>query len=458
MAAVNRSNVPFHPRFWQASCGARPLALLRIGLGLLLLLDLLDRLRDFHVFYTALGLLPHAGFSLHPTRWSLLALSDSPAFTLAVFLLGFPLAAAYALGYRTRLANVLLWLYVVSLHHRNPHLNSGGDSVIVALLFWSMFADTGADLSLDVRLGRRPAEALVPGYPLRFLQLQIAFIYLVSCLAKTGPGWRDGSAILRALQVSDWDRGLAPVLIALPALTTVLTFATLAIEGLFPLLVFSPWRPRACRIAALAGGAGLHIGIFLTMSVGVFSQVMLLSYLAFWPGADGREPLVPLGRRQRLLVAAMGAQLALIIAAQVGNAAEHRLPRPLLGELTALGLGQDWRMFSPDTPRYEIRWRAPGKLADGRTVDLIPALAPGLGEHRGFRYSRWLRLRNALGNQPPELIQAVGRYLCRRWNGERTPALLSFELVAETKALPGMVFAPGELLPESVVRLRQPCR
>jgi hypothetical protein len=456
--AVTRSNLPFHPRFWQTACDARPLAVLRIGLGLLVLADLVDRLRDFHAFYTTLGLAPHPAASLQSlARWSLLGLSANPTVTLVLYLLGFPLALAFALGYRTRLANVLLWLFVVSLHHRNPHLNAGGDSVLAALLFWSMFADTGAQGSLDVQLGRRPALELVPGYPVRFLQLQVAFIYLVSCLAKTGPSWRDGTAILRALQVSDWDRGLAPVLLAFPALCTVLTFGTLAVEGLFPLLVFSPWRARACRVAALAGGVGLHLGIFLTMRVGVFSQVMLLSYLPFWPGADGREPATPLSRRQRRLVLVMGLQLALIIGGQLTTATGRPLPRPLFAELAALGLGQDWRMFSPDAPRYEVRWRAMGTLGDGRTLDLVPEVIPGLGEHHGFFYSRWLRLRNALTNQPPDLIQALGRYVCRRWNGERTPPLISFELVADAKTLPGVVFAPGELLPASQVRLRQGC-
>ena len=460
MQEVNRSNVPFHPRFWLAGADARPLALLRIGLGLLVMADLLDRLRDFHAFYTALGVVPQpATFTQSLTRWSLLALPGGPTVTLAVFLVGFPLALALTLGYRTRLANVLLWLFMVSLFHRNPHVVAGGDAVMTALLFWSMFADTGAQLSLDVRLRRRSPATLVPGYPLRFLQLQIAFIYLVSALAKTGPGWRDGTAILNALQVSDWDRGLAPLLLAHPTVCTALTFATLAIESLFPLLVFSPWQSRRCRIAALAGGAALHAGIFLTMRVGLFSEIMLLSYLAFWPGADGREPMPVLSRRERRLAAAMAAQLALIVAGQITSAARRPLPLPLIAELQILGLGQDWRMFSPDTPRIEVRWRATGHLEDGHTVDVIPMVAPRLGEQRSFFYSRWHRLRNGLVNQPPDLVAAVGRYICRRWNGERAPpVLLRFELHADVKALPGSTGSDGEPLPPTEVRLRQDCQ
>jgi hypothetical protein len=194
------------------------------------------------------------------------------------------------------------------------------------------------------------------------------------------------------------------------------------------------------------------------MRVGVFSQVMLLSYLAFWPGADGREPPVPLARNQRRLLGLMAAQFALIVVGQISNAATSFLPRPLHAELHILGLGQDWRMFSPDAPRVDVRWRAPGQLSDGRTVDLVPAVVPQMGLHGGFVYSRWLRLRNGLIRQPPELVAAVGRYICRRWNGERAPpALLRFELHADVKALPSLL-AKGETPPPTELRLRQECQ
>ena len=63
----------------------------------------------------------------------------------------------------------------------------------------------------------------------------------------------------------------------------MLTRATLVIEAAIPLLVFSPFRTNLTRTIAIAGGVALHLGIFLTMRVGIFSQVMPLSYLAFVP-------------------------------------------------------------------------------------------------------------------------------------------------------------------------------
>ena len=156
------------------------------------ILDLAARLRDFHAFYTAGGLLPPAGSA---ARWSWLALSDDPTVTLVLYLLAFPVAALVLLGLFTRAALVATFLTLISLHHRNPYVEGGGDAVLRALMFWMIFVDAGARLSLDVRLGRRPARELIPAFPVRVLQLQIASIYLFAFLTKTGPSWRDGSAI-----------------------------------------------------------------------------------------------------------------------------------------------------------------------------------------------------------------------------------------------------------------------
>src|SRR5262245_35533155 len=121
----------FRRAFWTGVVDARPLALLRIGLGLLVIADLVDRLRDFNAFYTLDGMVPGPGDGVRPgLGWTLFSLTSSRGATLALFLTGFPLAVAFALGYRTRIANLLLWVFVVSLQHRNLHVCDGGDAVL----------------------------------------------------------------------------------------------------------------------------------------------------------------------------------------------------------------------------------------------------------------------------------------------------------------------------------------
>jgi hypothetical protein len=468
---------PFRRAFWVGVVDARVPALLRVALGVLVATDLGDRLRDFHAFYTADGMIPAAGEAARRlAQWSLFNipwLSQSRGATLALFLAGFPLALAFALGYRTRLVGALLWAFVLSLQVRNLHVCDGGDAVLCALLFWSMFTDMGAAFSLDVRLGRRRAQAWVPAAGVRFLQLQVALIYLVTFFAKSGPTWHDGTAVYRALMNSDWQRGLAPWVAAHPSLCKALTYATLAIEGAFPLLVMSPWRPQLTRAIAVCAGLALHLGIFFTMRIGIFCQVMPASYLVFLSGPaidrvqaalgvrispTATAPFGPAGTpRWRLtearVIALLAVPMALILTDQIFRASGRLTPRPVLGALMGIGQHQNWRMFAPDAPLADVTWRVPGRLADGRTVELTDTVVPKLRAHRGFLYSRWHRLRNSLIVGSRDLLLPFGRYVCRRANAGVTGAgaLASFELIATLRP----TLEPGPAHDEVI--LRQPC-
>ena len=72
----------FRRSFWTGVVDARPAALLRVGLGLLFVVDLLDRLRDFNAFYTLDGLVPAPDEGLRGLGWSLFSLTTSRGPTL----------------------------------------------------------------------------------------------------------------------------------------------------------------------------------------------------------------------------------------------------------------------------------------------------------------------------------------------------------------------------------------
>jgi hypothetical protein len=300
---------------------------------------------------------------------------------------------------------------------------------------------------------------VVAAAPVRVLQLQIAAIYLVAFLTKTGETWRDGSAVERVLAASDWARGLGPWLGGHPGWCRALTYATLVVEGAFaplvllPLLVPAQWASWL-RWSALAAGLALHLGIFFTMRIGVFSLVMPLSYLAFLavppltiPTAGpppSSPPHTPPGMTLALL-----AGFGLVMTGQVANLVDRALPRALAAPLELFGLRQDWRMFAPNAPTEDVRFVAPGRFVDGHVADLTTTSLAGLGQHRGFVYSRWHRLRNALANHPPRLLQALGRFACAR-----EPGLVSFELWAEVTPV---VLGDARRPPRRELRLRQEC-
>jgi len=115
----------------------RALALLRIGLSVIILLDLGNRSTDLEAHYANMGMLPPAApldRLWTPYQFSLRTTSELWQVQAVLFGL---VAAALLLGYHTRLATS--WVLLVSLQSRSHILNQGGDDLLRMLLFWGMF-------------------------------------------------------------------------------------------------------------------------------------------------------------------------------------------------------------------------------------------------------------------------------------------------------------------------------
>src|SRR5262245_31126501 len=119
----------------------RSLALFRISLGVILLVDLASRAGLLAANYTDGGAHPRAAMASYFVPGTL------PSFHLAVgslraqallFALAGVAAVLLALGWRTRLATVVSWLLLDSLHIRNPLVLDGGDHLLRFLLMWSI--------------------------------------------------------------------------------------------------------------------------------------------------------------------------------------------------------------------------------------------------------------------------------------------------------------------------------
>tara|TARA_B100001971_G_C17978411_1_gene426050 strand:- start:13 stop:585 length:573 start_codon:yes stop_codon:yes gene_type:complete len=120
----------------------------------------------------------------------------------------------------------------------------------------------------------------IPAWTYRLFQIQLCATYLFSGLLKAGhPEWQHGTAMFGILQQTEsWMRYDFTVLCNYPALTALLTIATLLFElVLFPVLV---WIPRT-RLIALGLGVAFHLAIVLTMRVFIYSEVMIVFYLCF---------------------------------------------------------------------------------------------------------------------------------------------------------------------------------
>jgi len=202
-------------------------------------------------------------------------------------------------GYRTRLALVVLYVFIAGFNERLPELFDGSDSVIRLTVFWLCFCPAGNCYSVDSILARvRGAPRALTGMalPMRIVQAQIAWVYLCSALHKTGGltwhlvsntgsgAWDFNNAALHyVLHLGHvFARPWAAMLADYPIPMVVGTVFTMCFEFGFTALVFSPVANRTTKALGLLGGLALHGGIALTVNVGLFSYLMPVTYLAFF--------------------------------------------------------------------------------------------------------------------------------------------------------------------------------
>jgi hypothetical protein len=276
-------------RFGQVfGADVRSLAAFRIAIALIVLMDMVARWPNIRIHLTDEGVLPRsmAVESFVRWRWSINLTNDLYEFQAALVLLTMAAAASMLVGYRTRLMTVLVWVLVVSIQVRNPYVLSGADSLLRVLLFWAMFLPLGAVWSIDQRrtprVGR-PAH-LVLSFATIGLFLQIAFMYWFTAALKSAPEWRsEGTALYYALGAGHITKPFGEYLHQFPELLRVMTHASLGLEIVAPILLFCPFLTGPVRTFAVASIMVFHLGIYLTMDVGIFPWTSALCMLGFLP-------------------------------------------------------------------------------------------------------------------------------------------------------------------------------
>src|SRR5215510_8545045 len=130
----------------------RSLGLARIGLGLLLLWDLLRRVPDLSNWYSNEGLLPNHTVLWRPSSeymFSFFFAASRPEEAAVMFALCAIPFVAFTIGWHTRVMHVISFACMVSLHDREIFTENGGDCAINLLCFWTMFLPMGARFSVD---------------------------------------------------------------------------------------------------------------------------------------------------------------------------------------------------------------------------------------------------------------------------------------------------------------------
>ncbi|MGI9595458.1 MAG: HTTM domain-containing protein [Acidimicrobiales bacterium] len=378
---------PFLRHTWQAlfEVDLRAIAAVRVGLGVVLLIDLARRFGDLGRWHgdDAIYPLDLAVADSGPTI-SIHLLTDSTAIHATLFVVAILAAVAMTIGWKTRVATVLSWALLVSLHQRYWLLQDLGDDLLVLTLFWVMLAPAGRRWSLDQRrAGTGGSPATICSVVSAGLLLQPAWIMFFAGLSKLRqPVWRDGSAVQVVLEDDIWARRLATVLLGLPWLLPWLSWMTVAVETIAPLALFV----RRLRPLGLAALLSFVVGLGLSIQLGIIPWVMALALLPFlpvgiWDRVDQAIPRLAVGpgtessgatesseaagaaaaggrRPGEMFVGGIAALVLCFVLLANVRAVIPRLdllPRSTDDVAAALRLEQGWSMYSPPGEgRYRV--------------------------------------------------------------------------------------------------------
>ena len=393
----------------------RALALMRIGVGSLLLYDLLERSFNLEAHYTDQGVLPRSslGFAageLTGPVLSLHTLSGSTAWQVVLFLLAALLAVALLVGYRTRWVTPLNLLLLLSLHHRNPVLLYGVDSLLRLVLVWGCFLPWGSYYSLDER--REPTEETgVSSVAGACYLLQMALVVGGAGWHKSSGVWlEEQSGLYLSLNMLMYETGpglaLADWLLQHRNANLILCWLLVVWERFFPLLLLLG------RKAALVSALLFFLASGVVLSVGMWPLAGIVCLLGCLPTTLWQKKKAP---KFESTAPGLTALILLLALASFGDALGFR-PAPLLQVTGPLGLQQRWEMFSR-LPGRDI-W--PEVTVEGRfgSATVVGAasrpdkVSTTLGSIRWRRYfsriTYWQRLER--------LRPVLCAYFGRRWN------------------------------------------
>ena len=265
----------------------RALALMRIGVGALILTDLLLRAPSFMAFLAERGVMNRdTSMSVNSSwHWSLYWANAEPFWAISLMVIAACFALMLLFGVRTRIASVASFILLASLHNRNPYLQQGGDNLLLLLTFWGCFLPWGERASIDASMVREPrASNRYFSAVSVALVLQVLSVYFFSALLKTGVEWvRDGTGIYYALHFDQISFGLASLWRDWHWFTGPMTHYVWWLELIGPILALSPLWFAGFRTLMVVALVAMEIGFMFNLRIGLFPFISSLSLIAILP-------------------------------------------------------------------------------------------------------------------------------------------------------------------------------
>jgi hypothetical protein len=294
--------------FFLTPASARPLAALRIGIALVLIIQALCLRASSLEFLSQDGL-------IQGELAEFLSIPNIPRLSVfiqffstmgihlreAVWIYGtctlyFIALVCLFLGYKTRIASVCAWFLHWTLLNTGHSSIYGVDQYAHVFLFYLMWMPVGDVYSVDSILRTqesRPSAAARLG--LRVVQLHLCVSYLSSAIEKgAGPQWWDGELLWRTLSLPVYHIFDMNGLAYWPFLSKMGGWITLLLEGGYCIFIW----PKATRRIWVLGITGLHLGIAVMLGLGLFGAIMCVLTLTIF-GVSAEPQRTAQSRHQR---------------------------------------------------------------------------------------------------------------------------------------------------------------
>lgn len=327
------SRISRYVRFWDRYESAESMALVRIGVGLVMLFDLLQ-VALYELVVTLWAAIEQGG--LGPSsydeprvmfyRW----FGASSTSTYVLFVSSIVTAGALTVGLYTRVSALVLLFCSVQLSTLAPEGDRGIDALLRSVLILIALSEAGATWSVDARMrfGSFKRLAIIPSWPRYLIIAQLCLVYVTAGILKQSPEWTgmDGySALWRVLNTPhisrfEWSsETLSRMYVPLQA-ATVITLIFERGAAFLPFLLwlgahptrggwFGAWLRRGRLLELwIATGVVFHLLLAALTKLGIFPWGCLALYPALaqprsvrrlvygsalrpaWKAVFGREP------------------------------------------------------------------------------------------------------------------------------------------------------------------------
>jgi len=435
------------------SIDLRSLGIFRIVLGVLLLTDLALRARFFNFFITDAGPFPRDAIPYVPALRSLFFISGDAPVQVLLYAAMVIVALMFTVGFKTRIATVLLWFLIAAHHARCPMVLTGEDRLPLQFLIWSIFLPLGARYSVDSF--RNPVLPEIRQYislASAAILLQFILMYVVTGVTKSGASWSDGSALWWSLGSDYWVLPLGRFLRDHYGLTVVMTYIVPWFEWLAGLALLISYKRNLVRTITILLLFFFQIGLLFSIGLRMFPLMSSVGLILFIPGSwwdRFQRQDVPLsedsqpagestggGPGRRLVTISrnvvVGALMILSVFLALQCVATYRtlsfVPAWSGPGLFAqqIGLKQEWPMYSPDPDSHEYKVKLAGIQEGERVIDILeepggPRWEQVKKVHESYRLRIYLEKLFHKHQKFPDLLAAYLDWVGREWNAEAGP-------------------------------------